>query len=200
MVYYNDKNHTYFVDGIQVPSVTGLLHFIYPDKYKGISSEVLSNKASYGTEVHELIEKVNNDNVINPLDAYSYKCSDPIMTESLISYINLKNKYKFKPLRQELIVYNRYVAGRFDLLSEMNQKKCLMDYKTTYSLDRDYLSWQLSIYNFLNQEDKADELYAIWVPKRKETELVQIDFKTDEEIVKLIKDYYLQEKNQVIEL
>lgn len=197
MVYFNEEKHIYYVNGIQVPSVTGLLHFIYPNKYKGVSSEVLSNKADYGTKMHSVLEQINNDKITDPFQAYSYECPNQ---DTVVNYINLKNKHGINPLKQELIVYNDYVAGKYDLFAEMNNKKCLMDYKTTYELDKNYLSWQLSIYNFLNQEDKAEELYAIWIPKNGNVDLVQIDFKSDEEVKKLIIDYYLQIKDKVIKL
>lgn len=200
MVNYNDKTHTYYVDGKVVPSVTQLLHFVFPNKYSGVPSDVLSRKANYGTEIHNIIENINNLNITNPLDAYSINYSDGIMINSIISYINLKNKYNFKPVKQELIVYNKYVAGRYDLFSIMNNKNCLMDIKTTYSLDKEYLSWQLSIYNYLNKNEKADELYAIWVPKNNEAQLFQINFKTDNEIINLIKEYYSKEKGEKIDL
>lgn len=199
MVYYDDKNHAYYVNGIQVPSVTQMLHYLFPNKYKGVSSEVLSNKANYGTEIHNLVEKVNNLNITNPLDVLSLECSDGKMKTSIINYINIKNKYKFEVLKQELIVYNNYVAGRFDILSRMNNKKCLMDIKTTSSLDKEYLSWQLSLYDFLNQEDKAEELYAIWMPKSGDVSLHQINFKTKEEIISLITNYYHFERGEKIE-
>lgn len=199
MVYYNDETHSYFVNGKQVISVTGLLHFLYPDKYKGVSQQVLNNKAQYGTEIHAIIEKVNNLNIVNPLDAYSLEYSDGIMINSIVNYINLKNKYNFNVLKQELIVYNNYIAGRFDIFAEMSNRKCLMDVKTTYQLDKDYLSWQLSIYNYLNDE-KAEELYAIWVPKNGECQLVKIDFKSNKEIENLIEKYYLEEKGEKIGL
>ena len=198
MVEFNEENHIYKVDGNIVPSVTQLLHFLFPNKYKGVPAEVLSNKANYGTEIHSLIEKVNDMNITDPLDAYSLEYSDGLMINSITNYINVKNKYKFKPIAQELMVYNKYLAGRFDLISEMNNKICLMDIKTTYILDREYLSWQLSIYNYLNKEIKAEELYAIWVPKNNDVQLIKIKFKSDKEIINLIMTYYLEEKNMRI--
>lgn len=198
MVEFNEENHIYKVDGNIVPSVTQLLHFLFPNKYKGVPAKVLSDKASYGTEIHSLIEKVNDMNITDPLDAYSLEYSDGLMINSITNYINVKNKYKFKPIAQELMVYNKYLAGRFDLISEMNNKICLMDIKTTYILDREYLSWQLSIYNYLNKEIKAEELYAIWVPKNNDVQLIKIKFKSDKEIINLIMTYYLEEKNMKI--
>lgn len=200
MVVFDEKNHIYYVNGKQVPSVTQILHYLFPNKYKGVSSEVLNNKANYGTEVHNLLEYVNSINITNPSDAYSLKCSDPMMINSIVSYINLKNKFRFRPLKQELIVNNDYVAGKFDLLAEMNNKICLMDYKTTYKLDKEYLSWQLSIYNYLNKNEKAEELYAIWVPKSSEVQMFEIDFKTNDEIENLIKEYYANEKGEEVTL
>jgi hypothetical protein len=70
----------------------------------------------------------------------------------------------------------------------------LTDVKTTYHLDREYLSWQLSMYERaymkLYNKPQFDKLYCIWLPKRKGAELVEIERKSEQEIIELIEVYY----------
>jgi hypothetical protein len=67
----------------------------------------------------------------------------------------------------------------------------LVDIKTTYKLDREYLSWQLSFYELATGK-QFEKLYCIWLPKRKGAELVEIERKSKEDIMKLLEVYYEQ--------
>jgi len=64
----------------------------------------------------------------------------------------------------------------------------LADAKTTYNLDLEYISWQLSMYE-LAKGKQFKKLYAIWLPKRKPAQLVEVERKSKEEIQWLIKKY-----------
>lgn len=187
MVEYIEESHTYLVDGIIVPSVTQVLQFKFPDKYKGVPESVLNNKAEYGTKVHKLIEILNNaDNfrpVIEAINEFDY-----IIANSLEQYAKIFSNNKIVPISQENIVYNDRVAGRYDLLAEVNGELSLCDIKTTATLDQEYLSWQLSIYNYLGKIG-AKKLYAIWLPKKDLGRLIEVKFKTNEEIENLIEEW-----------
>ena len=56
MIEFIEEGHIYLKDGIIVPSVSEILHHIFPDKYKGIPNWVMEKKAEYGTKVHYAIE------------------------------------------------------------------------------------------------------------------------------------------------
>lgn len=187
MVEYIEESHTYLVDGIIVPSVTQLLQFKFPEKYKGVPETVLNSKAEYGTKIHRLIEILNDTGnfypVIEAVNEFDY-----IIANSLEQYAKIFLNNTFVPISQEDIVYNDRVAGRYDLLAKVNGDISLCDIKTTATLDKEYLSWQLSIYNYLGKLN-AEKLYAIWLPKKDLGKLVEVDFKTDEEIENLIEEW-----------
>lgn len=187
MVEYIEESHTYLVDGIIVPSVTQLLQFKFPEKYKGVPESVLNSKAEYGTKVHKLIEILNSENCFKPV-IEAVKEFDYIIANSLEQYTKIFSNNKIAPISQENIVYNDRVAGRYDLLAEVNGDISLCDIKTTATLDKDYLSWQLSIYNYLGKLN-VKKLYAIWLPKKDLGKLVEVEFKTDEEIENLIEEW-----------
>ena len=83
-------------------------------------------------------------------------------------------------------------AGTYDMEAVIDGVECLVDIKTTYKLDREYLSWQLSMYE-LAKGKRFDKLVAIWVNKKGDAELVDIERKTEQQIkelgFKLVKQY-----------
>ena len=84
---------------------------------------------------------------------------------------------------------NEYFASNIDCVWEKDEKISLGDIKTTASLDREYLSWQLSIYAYLfelqNPLIKVDKLFGIWLRGDK-SELVEIERKPDAEVKRLL--------------
>jgi hypothetical protein len=58
------------------------------------------------------------------------------------------------------------------------------DFKTTYTLDKSYLSWQLSIGAYLGQQDKELGLFAIHI-RDNNFELIPVDRIPDEQIQQL---------------
>ena len=187
MVEYIEETHTYLVDGIIVPSVTQLLQFKFPNKYKGVPKNVLDSKAEYGTKVHKLIEIMNRADNLWPI-IETTKEFDYIIANSLEQYGNIYLAHDIEPIEQEEIVYNSKVAGRYDLFAKVDGRYSLCDIKTTSILDKKYLSWQLSIYNYLGDLE-AEKLYAIWLPKKDLGKLVEVEFKTVEEIETLIEEW-----------
>lgn len=181
MIEFIEEEHLYLLDGVIIPSVSEILHFIFPSKYLNVPKEVLNAKASYGTTIHEIIEKVEKNKEISNLNY--------IQEASLNQYLRLKQERKIEVLKQEQIVhYEDKYAGRFDMIANVKNEYSLCDIKTTSILDKEYLSWQLSLYAFAKNE-KFDKLYAIWLPKKDLGQLVEINRKTDEEILKILKQF-----------
>ena len=105
----------------------------------------------------------------------------------LEKYFKIKDENKFEVLEQEQKVFTKDYAGRFDMIIKMNGKKYLCDIKTTAKLDIEYLSWQLSLYEYAY--GKVDGLVAIWLPKGKLGKLEHIKRKTKKEIENILKEY-----------
>lgn len=171
MITFLDEPHIYLVDGIITPSVSEILHFIFPDKYKGVDKRILNRKAEYGTTIHESIEMYEaNIQTMQLEDAFNVviqaKDLNYIQEASLRQYVKLKREKKLMVLEQEkMIQYQRKYAGRFDMIANVNGALSLCDIKTTAQLDEEYLSWQLSYYE-LAMGKTFDKLYAIWLPKK----------------------------------
>ena len=167
MIEYIDEIHTYLYNGVIIPSVTQILQEkLFKDKYRDIPDFILEKKAKYGSRVHSIIEKIENNE----------------------EYEEIKNKYKIKVISQEQVVcYKGIYAGKYDMIAKVGNDICLVDIKTTYEVDEEYLSWQLSMYELAIGRE-FDKLYCLWLPKGGVGKLIEVKRKSKEEIEKVIKE------------
>ncbi len=201
MIDFIEKPHIYLVDGIITPSVSEILHFIFPDKYKGVDKAILNRKAEYGTTIHQSIETYEMWlKETNPDDAFKTTVCDEnlnyIQEASLRQYLKLKLENNIEVLEQELMIqYERKYAGRFDMIANINGELSLCDIKTTAELDEEYLSWQLSYYE-LAIGKKFKKLYVIWLPKKELGVLKEIKRKTKKELLQKLKEFWEVYENE----
>lgn len=194
MIEFIEETHQYVLDGILVPSVSEILHFIFPDKYKGVDKKVLNKKAEYGTKLHEAIEMYEEEikevsEEVAFINTVHIKELNYIQEASLRQYLKLKRENEIEVIKQEqMIHYEDLYAGRFDMIAKIDNKTCLCDIKTTAELDEEYLSWQLSFYELATGQH-FDELYAIWLPKKELGKLIKIKRKTKEELTEKINQF-----------
>lgn len=151
MIRFDAEKHEYFDGEKKLISVTQLLRNqgLAPD-YSGVSDSVLNAKAERGKLVHSEIEDFINNGELG-------------FTNELSAFIDVCAENGVNPLESEKIVSNDLVAGTFDLLCEERGKTVLVDYKTTATLHKDSVSWQLSLYKNLYEGmtgKKIDELKA----------------------------------------
>lgn len=138
MVSFDPETHTYYAeDGRVLPSVTQVLQAVglAPD-YGNVPEEVLRRKAERGTHIHKEIEDFIKNGEIGFSKEFGEfarefgnGCSDP---------------------ESEVILSNDEIAGTCDLRFKRNGEKTLADYKTTATLHREYVRWQLSLYAYLD--------------------------------------------------
>ena len=175
-----EESHTYFVDGVKVESITQLLGRVFPNKYKGIHSEVLRRASERGTQVHRAIE------------AYCKGFDDG--SEEVRNFNFLRKHYGFVPLENELPIIldfgGKTYAGTLDLLSKMDNQIVLMDVKTTSTLDKNYLGYQLNLYKIGAEQSygyKIDQLFGIHL-RDDIRKLVKIPIVTEEQLYESMKD------------
>ena len=182
MIEFLPNEHLYLVRGVIVPSVTSILSStIFKDKYKGIPAYILNNKANFGNNVHKAIELGTGDG-LSIVERVSYD-----------QWVKLQARHNIMPQEQETLVhYDDLYCGTLDMVAIVNDELVINDIKTTATLDKDYLSWQLSFYKYAYEKMGGQELvraYATWLPKKELGEFVEIQFKTKEEILELVKEY-----------
>lgn len=135
---YDDESHTYIVDGVIVPSVTQILAVKFGNKYAEIDAATLQRAAERGTAIHEAIEtycKTGIESAIREVHNFRF----------------LQKHYGFNVLENEtpIIIIDKSIpkaAGRLDLVLEIKGETALADIKTTATLDKEYLAYQLNLY------------------------------------------------------
>jgi len=200
MIEFIEQQHIYLVGGVITPSVSQILHFIFPDKYKNVDKKILNRKAEYGTKIHESVELYeNNIKTMTLEEAFDVTVQaqelNYIQEASLRQYVKIKRENYITVLEQEqMIQYEKKYAGRFDMIASIKEKICLCDIKTTAELDKEYLSWQLSYYEMAMGKE-FERLYAIWLPKKGLGELVEIERKPRELLIKKLNEFLLSYEN-----
>lgn len=177
-VIFDAANHTYSYEGRQLSGITSLLHRqLFPDMYAGISQEVLQNAADRGTLVHQNCELADEGFDVDTIEA--------------INYLKLKEENNLTFEQSEYLVSdNEHYASCIDkVYREDDTTFSLGDIKTTYSLNKEYVTWQLSIYAYLferqNPGAKVSSIFAIWLRDEK-SKLVRLERKSDEEVSSLL--------------
>lgn len=187
MLEFLEYEHIYLKNGILVKSVTQILQLIFPDKYKNVDKKVLNKKAFFGTTGHEIIEHldVNNPDIVKKtISSIQNKDLEICIRE----YVRLCRTFKIEPLEHEKRVCYKYLfAGTLDLIANVDNIESLCDIKFTAELDKEYLAWQLGMYA-LALGKEFEKYYCVWLPKKQLGQLVEIEPKTKEEILKKLEE------------
>lgn len=159
-VVFDKGSHTYFLDGKQLSGITGVLERkLFPTKYLGVDEDTLQKAADYGTQVHEQIATDDG--------------ADEFVLDEVLNYRKIITANNLKPIAHEyLVTDSENYASAIDLVFDNEDGTVdLADIKTTYKLDKDYVSWQLSIYAYLfelcNPGVKVNNLYGLWLREDK---------------------------------
>lgn len=177
---FDEENHSYFYNGEPVESVTQLLAKKFPSKYSKIPKEVLEMASERGTRIHKEIE--------------CYCKGFDLGTNEVKDFKFLKKHYKFNVKENEIPIYfefgGKILAGRVDMILEMNGEFAVADIKTTSSLDKEYLGHQLNLYR-LGVEScygyKISSLYGIHIKDGKR-KMVKIPIVEKEALLESLKE------------
>ena len=152
-VVFDAEHHIYELNGHQLSGVTPIIHWLFPDTYKGIPQHVLDTAAEHGTLIHSKCELADTMGIVD----------DDIVRE----YHELLEQKGLKVLCSEYLVSDEeYVASSID---KVFTDDSLGDIKTTSKVHLLNVTIQLSIYAWLyemqNPDRKVPALYLIWLPK-----------------------------------
>lgn len=171
---FDPQTHTYTLDGKDLISVTQLMekHGLSPN-YNGVDEEVLKASAERGTLIHKEIENYIKKGEIGFTD----ECAQ------FVSYVR-ENNIDIKG--SEVTFHNDLVAGTCDLIIN-SQKGYLIvaDIKTTSTLHKDSVAWQLSLYAYLSGNKTMNHGQAFHFSKDG-LKVVDIELKPVEEVEKLL--------------
>lgn len=177
-VKFNKKKHTYTLikdsgEKIELTSVTTLLkkHGITPD-YSNVNESVLKAKAERGSVIHEDLEQYINHKKLG-------------FTNELENFIKACKKHNILPSKSEFMVWNEEIAGTVDVAGIIDGQTFIGDFKTTTTLHREAVAWQLSLYAYLMNE-KFDKYLCIHFPDENTCNVVEIKPIEQEEIERIL--------------
>lgn len=154
-VTFDPIEHKYYrlSDNKELQGITGILsRRLFKDKYAGVPASILNAAAQRGSNIHDACQQA----VMFGFDANT-------AIPEVVAYWALLANAGVKPLDTEYIVSDGiYYASPIDMVDE---ELNLFDIKTTYTLDTEYVKWQLSIYAYLfelqNPHLTAGRLYGV---------------------------------------
>lgn len=174
------EDHIYWLGDKQLSGITSAIgNQLFPDKYSNVPDSVLRDAAKRGTAIHEAIQ--------------AYDMFGIAYIDEAKEYARLKEQHGFEIIDSEYIVsdYKNFATPIDKVMVFPDTEEGtvdLGDIKNTYSLDKEYLSWQLSInkylFNIVNPDIKVGKFYAIWT--RNGVSLHEIDEIPQEEVVELL--------------
>lgn len=196
MIEFLEEPHIYLVDGVETPSVTQIVRSIVKQDLSNIPKAILSAKAEYGNQMHQMIE-----------DYYSFKSDsfDGATEEQRASLDFMAEFYERNKadevMCEKCVAYETKYAGKFDMLiHHADGTYELVDIKTTAKYDPEYLSWQLSLYE-LAIEKTMDigtaipiHLKCLWVPKGIRPQLIDVKRKPWDKCLAKVGDYYASQE------
>lgn len=168
---FDKETHTYSENGRTMISVTQLLrkHGLAPD-YSAVDPEVLEARSRKGTLIHKEIEEW-------------IKEGKEGFTPHLRSFIDYAPN--LEGIESETILTDGFVAGTADLFFLEGGERVVADIKTTSTLHRDAVSWQLSLYAYLDGW-RCSKAEAFHFGKEGELTVSEIPLKPKEEVERLI--------------
>lgn len=159
-VVFNPVGHTYTLNGKMLNGITHVIKDkLFPDEYKNVPEHILKQAAIRGSEIHKVIEM---------WDSCSIKTNGSIELENYID-LSYRNKFLLHHIQSEYLVTDgeQYASAIDKVYEDGNGGVILADIKTTYTLNMNYVSWQLSIYKYFfklaNPDINVSGLCVIWL-------------------------------------
>lgn len=169
---FNEQTHTYKLNDKILPSVTQIINeVLFYNKYSSVSEDTLELAKKKGSLIHKEIEDY-------------IKTGSTGFTTELESFINIVNDKKLEHMKSEVKVHNEEIAGTIDIVCKIGDKNVIIDTKTTSEFDKEYVSWQLSMYAYIIEtyyNIPVDELYGMWLRDDK-SKFVKVEKKTHNQV------------------
>ena len=209
---FDSKKHIYRVnEEIAHISITQLLrkHNLAPD-FKGVKADVLDNAAKRGTLIHKDLENIINDK--KTLNEY-----EPF-TEEGRNFAKYYDSFIDHANAEQMLAHNykgMWLCGTADVIGWYKDpsKGCFIaDHKTTSAINREYVSWQVSIIDYILRHQSepfnndvynwkgADDLMCYHYAKDGDLTVIKLNKVSDEEIERLFEAEYNGELYQRVEL
>ncbi len=163
-VVQHNEPRFYSLGNKPLKGITGMISkHLFPNKFDAVPERVLKTATERGSAIHKDIQSFEIFGIIKS----EYQ-------KEIENYVFLKKQKGFKVINTEYIVTDfEKFASPIDTVVTIDDKIILVDIKTTYTLDKEYLSWQLSILKYLfeltNPTLKVSGLASIWINRKDDT-------------------------------
>ena len=179
-VVFDSVAHTYELDGKRLQGITHVIkNRLFPDEYANVPDSVLKRAAERGSKVHTALEFY---------DSYDMVTDCP----ELQGYLAEMDEHPFlrkHEASEYLVTDGKMYASAIDKVYSDGDSVILADVKTTYKLNVEYVSWQLSVYKYffslINPNISVKAGYAIWL-RGDEHKVVQVNLHSENEVRKLL--------------
>lgn len=150
---FDERTHTYKLNGVVLPSVTTIMKPLSDDKYSTVRADVLENAANKGSIVHNAIENYLKFGIEDISDDYK---------PYFLAFLEFLSDKQPTILVTESKVYHKILrySGTVDLICIIDGLVYLIDYKTTAVLIEMLTKVQLEAYA------KAMESHSFKVDKK----------------------------------
>lgn len=150
---FRDEDHTYTLNGLEIPSVTTLMKPLSAEAYKTVDPDTLNKAARRGTAVHNALENYAK---------FGIEDIDPDLRGYFDAFLNWWELRKPEPIATEHRLYHKIMryAGTADLICLIDGKVTLVDYKTSSQVNTKMCAVQLEGY------DRALESHGIEIENR----------------------------------
>lgn len=184
--------HHYILELNELTGVTTILKdVIYRDKYSGIDETVLRNAADRGTAIHEAVQSymMGVDYELDP-DLQPYELDARVAWDAWTK--NPACAGLVAEAVEYLVSDCKEIASKIDVVRKVaDGKYAIADIKTTYQVDIEYVSWQLSVYKYLfehqNPNSEVVQMQVFWYNRReKEWQIREIQDKGTAEVERLL--------------
>ena len=171
IIQFDADEHKYFVNGVEMPSVTTILNYITAEHYGQINEAVLRQAAQKGTDVHEACADIDFGLEVEV---------DPVIAPYVRAYCDFLNDYDPEWDEVEQMHYNeaKGYCGTVDRQGRINNRRCVLDIKTTASPTRaNYLAYcsQTIAYSEFYKDGAEFDRYILFLKKDGKYRLVNCD-------------------------
>lgn len=170
LVFY-DTGHRYELDGEEIPSVSELTRFISREIYGTVTQYTLDAAAERGSKVHKLCEA---------LDKYgSVECPEDVSAYVMAYLKFIKEKAPhWEEIEKPHFHPDRLYAGTLDRVGYVDGLRCILDIKTSASIQKPLYTAQLNLYRKMLPV-AVDKLFILHLHKDATYKLVELPISDD---------------------
>lgn len=173
-VVYDREKHEYWLGEKRLMGLTGLIsQKVFPGMYSSVSEEVLNKAKERGHETHDECELYDRLGIEK---GWASKYKDLCEKRGLV---HVDSEYVVSDMKKYASPIDKVFKGAKD------GEYILGDIKTTYKLNKEYLSWQLSalaeMFERQNPGSKVTGLVGIWL-RWDDGEICDIERKPKEDV------------------